>query len=90
MNYLESVKPQQSKNKQKNEDDSFQYKNKIKSGLYAFVLFSILSQKVSYKILDLIVKVFSNKIEVVDENENPLFLGIIIMSSICGLTIFMF
>lgn len=90
MNYLESVKPKQSKNKQINEDDSFQYKNKLKSGLYAFVLFAVLSQKVSYKILDLIVKVFSNKIEVVDDNENPLFLGIIIMSSICGLAIFMF
>lgn len=73
-----------------NADIHFQYKNKFKSAVYVFVLFVLLSNKVSYKILDLIVQVFSSSIEVIDENENPVFLGYFIMALIMSLIVFVF
>lgn len=74
----------------KKENTDFQYKNKIRSAVYVFILFIILSNKVSYKILDLIIKVFTNNVEIIDENENPMFLGVLIMSFLMSLIIFMF
>ncbi len=68
----------------------FQYKNKLKSAVYAFILFIVLSNKVSYKILDLIVKMFSQNIEVMDETETPIFLGVFIMAVIISVVIFLF
>ena len=69
---------------------SFQYTNKIKSALYAFILFIILSHKVAYKVLDLILKVFTSKIEIINDEENPQLLGTLIMAFIVGLVIFVF
>ena len=68
----------------------FQYINKFKSAAYAFVLFILLSHKVAYKILDLIIKVFTNNVEVIDEMENPMMLGTIIMAILMALVIFIF
>lgn len=68
----------------------FQYVNKFKSALYAFILFIILSHKVAYKILDLIIKVFTNNIDVIDENDNPIMLGTIIMAFLVAIIIFIF
>jgi hypothetical protein len=68
----------------------FQYVNKFKSALYVFILFIILSHKVAYKVLDIILKVFTNNIEVIDNNENPMILGTIIMSFILAFIIFIF
>ena len=50
----------------------------------------MLSHTVSYKILDLIIKVFSNSIDIIDENENPLILGTIIMAFLTAIIIFIF
>ena len=69
---------------------NFQYVNKFKSALYAAILFIILSHKVAYKILDLIIKVFISSIEVIDEDENPQILGTIIMALIIGFIVFLF
>ena len=68
----------------------FEYKNKLKSSVIAFILFIVLSNKVSYKILDLIVKLFSQSIEVMDETETPIFLGVFIMAMIIAVVIFLF
>lgn len=68
----------------------FQYINKFKSAAYAFVLFILLSHKVAYKILDLIIKVFTNSVEVIDEMENPMMLGTLVMAVIMSLIIFIF
>ncbi len=68
----------------------FQYVNKFKSAIYAFILFILLSHKVAYKILDLIIKVFTNNVEVIDENENPLLLGTFIMATLMAIIIFIF
>jgi hypothetical protein len=69
-------------------EGSFQYVNKFKSALYASILFVLLSHKVAYKVLDLIIKVFVSSIDVIDENENPQILGTIIMALVIGFVIF--
>jgi uncharacterized membrane protein (DUF106 family) len=71
------------------EKQTTQYGSKFRSALYAAVLFILLSQKVSYKILDLIMKVFSNRIDIVDEMDNPHFIGTLIMAVVVGIIIFL-
>jgi hypothetical protein len=71
------------------ETPNFQYVSKFKSALYASVLFILLSHTVAYKVLDLILKVFTSSIEVIDDNENPQILGSIIMALIVGLVVFL-
>ena len=51
-------------------NDTFQYKNKIKAAVIVFILFILLSHKVAFKILDLILKVFSNNVNILDDDEN--------------------
>jgi uncharacterized membrane protein (DUF106 family) len=68
---------------------SFQYGNKFRSAVYAALLFILLSQKVSYKILDLLIKVFSNRVDMIDEDDNPHFIGTIVMAVLIGLIIFL-
>lgn len=84
---LQEIKPSNSVNKKKVD---FQYGNKFRSAVYAAVLFILLSQKVSYKILDLILKVFSHRIDVIDDDDNPQFIGTIIMAFVIGMIIFLF
>ncbi len=64
--------------------EGFQYINKFKTAIYGFILFIILSNKVFYKILDIIVKLFTNNTHILDDdNETPTiyatFIGGIIM-----------
>jgi hypothetical protein len=80
----------QDQNYQQADTGKFQYVNKFKSALYAAILFVVLSHKVAYKVLDLIIKVFISSIEVIDGDENPQILGTIIMSLIIGIFIFIF
>jgi hypothetical protein len=75
---------------QDRELDDFQYSRKIKSGVIAALLFLILSNKVSYKILDIIINVFANNMSVIDDNECPQIIGTVIMSAIIGFVIFIF
>ena len=77
-------------NKSVNNIEDFQYSRKLRSAIYVFILFSLLSQKVSYKILDIIVKVFSNTIDITDDNDNPTFIGTVGMATICSMFIFIF
>lgn len=70
--------------------EEFQYSRKIKLGVIASLLFLILSNKVAYKILDIIVNVFTNNVRVIDDNECPQILGTMIMSVIIGIVIFIF
>ena len=77
------------KSKKTNLDD-FQYMNKLRSAVYAFVLFLLLSNKVAYKVLDIIAKVFSNNVSIIDDQENPQFMGTFIMAVIIALVVFIF
>ena len=91
MNVLAPIEMQEQPLQKKSvEKQEFQYVNKFKSAIYTFVLFIILSHKVAYKVLDLIIKVFTHNIEVIDENDNPMILGTLIMAVLFALIIFLF
>ena len=65
------------------------YINKFKTAIYASILFVILSLPTAYKILDMIVRIFSNRIEIFDEEcESPLPLGRAFMGLLIGIVIF--
>lgn len=64
------------------------YTGKFKTTVYVFILFILLSHQVAYKILDMIVKVFTNNIEITNEYGEPMPLGIVIMGLIMSLIIF--
>ena len=68
--------------------EEFQYSRKLKLGVIASILFLLLSNKVAYKILDIIVNVFTNNVKVIDDYECPQVIGTIIMSIIVGVVIF--
>lgn len=70
--------------------EDFHYSRKIKLGVIAALLFLLLSNKVAYKILDIVLNVFTNNVRVIDENECPQIIGIMIMSLIIGIIIFIF
>lgn len=56
---------------------------KLKIAIYCFILFIILSNKNSYKILDIIIKTFrENSNDIINDNGKPLLFGIIIMGLI--------
>jgi hypothetical protein len=62
---------------------------KFKTAVYAVVLFVILSLPIAYKILDMLAKLISNNIDIIDyECEEALPLGRLIMSIIFGIFIF--
>lgn len=64
------------------------YVIKAKIALYCIILFIILSQKSTYKILDFIVKTFrKNTNDIIDDDDNPLIFGLGIMSLIFALII---
>jgi len=71
-------------------DDSFQYINKLRSALLASLLFLILSNHVSYKILDLIFSSFSNNQHIIDEENNVTFVGNFTMALIIAVLVFLF
>jgi len=70
--------------------DDFQYMYKLRSAVCVFILFLLLSNKVAYKVLDIIAKVFSNNINIIDDQENPQFMGTFIMAVIIAFVIFVF
>jgi len=63
---------------------------KFKTAVYASILFIILSLPITYKILDMLAKLVSNNIDLIDnECEEALPLGRLIMSIIFGIFIFL-
>lgn len=62
---------------------------KFKTAVYASILFALLSLPIAYKILDLLAKLISNNIDLIDnECEEAQPLGRLIMSIIFGAFIF--
>lgn len=67
-----------------------EYSTKFRSAIYAFVLFILLSHKASYKILDIILKILTNRLDAIDNDENPTLVGTIVMAAFIALVIFLF
>ena len=64
------------------------YAIKAKIGLYCIILFIILSQKNTYKILDFLIKTFRKDTnDIIDQDNNPLIFGLGIMSLIFAIII---
>ena len=62
---------------------------KFKTAVYASILFILLSLPIAYKILDMLAKLISNNIDLIDDEcEEALPLGRLIMSLIFGIFIF--
>jgi hypothetical protein len=81
--------PQPFEIKKTDESPYQKYINKFKTAIYASILFAILSLPTAYKILDMIVRMFSNKVEIYDEEcESPLALGRAFMALLIGIIIF--
>ena len=76
--------------KQEKTVESFQYVNKFRSALLSAVLFVVLSQQLSYKVLDVIFSSVLNNQHVIDEDNNISFIGILTMSCIVALIVFIF
>lgn len=62
---------------------------KFKTAIYVALLFALLSLPIAYKILDMVAKLISNNIDLIDyECEEALPLGRLIMSIIVGIVVF--
>jgi hypothetical protein len=62
---------------------------KFKTSVYVAILFAFLSLPIAYKILDMLAKLISNNIDIIDyESEEALPLGRLIMAIIVGIIIF--
>jgi len=62
---------------------------KFKTAIYASILFVFLSLPIAYKILEMVCKLISNNIDLIDnESDEVLPLGRLIMSIIVGIIIF--
>ena len=62
---------------------------KFKTAVYVSILFALLSLPIAYKILEILAKLISNNIELIDpDTEDALPLGRLVMSIIVGLIVF--
>jgi hypothetical protein len=76
--------------KNKNELDNFSYISKFKTAVYGFFLFIILSQKITYKVINMIINAFIHNNDIINDNEEPLPLGLFINACILALILFIF
>jgi hypothetical protein len=74
----------------KNEKSSYSiYITKFKTSLYTFVLFLLLSSTSAYRILDIILKLITPNIDIIDEDcGEPALLGRVIMGTILSIILF--
>ena len=73
-----------------NDLPNFSYISKFKTAIYGFILFIILSNKISYKIINMIFLLFTKRSDIINEREEPMPLGIFINALIMGFILFMF
>lgn len=65
------------------------YIAKFKTAIYGAIIFSILSLPIAYKILDMIGKLISNNVELIDEYGEALPLGRVIMALLVFILLFL-
>ena len=82
------IPPDRNQNFEQNKGFFDIYICKFKTAVYVTILFAFFSLPIAYKILDMIAKLFSNNIDLIDyECEEALPLGRLIMSIIVGIII---
>lgn len=84
------IPPERIQENNNNKDGFFDvYICKFKTAVYVSIVFALLSLPIAYKILDMIAKLISANIELVDyECDEALPLGRLIMSIIVGIIVF--
>lgn len=65
------------------------YVAKFKTAIYGAIIFSVLSLPIAYKIMDMIGKLISNNVEIVDEYGEALPLGRAIMALFVFILLFL-
>lgn len=89
MDLQDKSRPIVKKEREKAMDD-FHYSYKFRYAFISMILFFVLSQNVSYQILNLVVQSFSNNIDVMNaENNSPSILGILVMTVLLGVIMFL-
>lgn len=72
----------------KENDNSITFVYKFKIALYCFILFILLSNKNTYKILDIIIRIFRKDTnDIINENGDPLIFGVCISGLIFAILI---
>lgn len=84
------IPPERIQENNNNKDGFFDvYICKFKTAVYVSIVFALLSLPIAYKILDMIAKLISANIELVDyECDEALPLGRLIMSILVGIIVF--
>jgi hypothetical protein len=75
------------KNKKDKEIPEFLYTMKIKTAIYGFVLYLLLSNEIAFKILNMI---FNNSIVLLNDKNEPSILARFIMAFIIAVCLFIF
>lgn len=65
------------------------YVAKFKTAIYGAIIFSVLSLPIAYKIMDMIGKLISNNVEIIDEYGEALPLGRAIMALLVFILLFL-
>jgi hypothetical protein len=85
-NYKKLEKDSRKEIKENDNVITFVYKFKI--ALYCFILFILLSNKNTYKILDIIIRIFRKDTnDIINENGDPLIFGVCISGLIFAILI---
>tara|TARA_B000000477_G_scaffold325_1_gene333 strand:- start:48593 stop:48889 length:297 start_codon:yes stop_codon:yes gene_type:complete len=86
-NYKKLEKESRKEIKEDN-NNNITYIYKFKIAIYCFILFVLLSNKNTYKILDIIIKIFRRDTnDIINENGEPLIFGICISGLIFSILI---
>tara|TARA_B110000003_G_scaffold67358_1_gene68282 strand:- start:1925 stop:2221 length:297 start_codon:yes stop_codon:yes gene_type:complete len=86
-NYKKLEKESRKEIKEDNKNN-ITYIYKFKIAIYCFILFVLLSNKNTYKILDIIIKIFRRDTnDIINENGEPLIFGICISGLIFSILI---
>ena len=75
-------------NKEKNKNlPDFLYIMKLKTAIYGFILYLLLSNNTAFKILNMI---FNNSVKLLNDKNEPLILARIIMACVIAIILFTF
>lgn len=87
--YYKYKKLEKDSHKEKKENDnSITFVYKFKIAIYCFILFILLSNKNTYKILDIIIRIFRKDTkDIINENGDPLIFGVCISGLIFAILI---
>lgn len=87
-NYKKLEKESRDQIKDNNNENNISLIYKFKIAIYCFILFILLSNKNTYKIIDIIIKTFRRDTnDIIDEKGEPLIFGICISGLIFSLLI---